>query len=95
MWLCLLMQGYSAASDTAQLPRLSCCPRFYLDHFVYTSCRMWSREGLEVHAWLDESEYPKSRTVSDKQLLDVKIQRHEFHGEWNYTIIPNRELPIR
>lgn len=54
-----------------------------------------TREGLEVHAWLDEAEYPKSRTVSDKQLLDVKIQRHEFHGEWNYTIIPNRELPIR
>ncbi|MFN9288377.1 MAG: ISAzo13-like element transposase-related protein, partial [Planctomyces sp.] len=46
-------------------------------------------------AWLDDAEYPKSRTVSDKQLLDVQIQRHEFHGEWNYTIIPNRELPIR
>jgi hypothetical protein len=54
-----------------------------------------TREGLEVHAWLDDAEYPKSRTVSDKQLLDVQIQRHEFHGEWNYTIIPNRELPIR
>jgi hypothetical protein len=54
-----------------------------------------TREGLEVHAWLDDAEYPKSRTVSDKQLLNVQIQRHEFHGEWNYTIIPNRELPIR
>jgi hypothetical protein len=54
-----------------------------------------TREGLEVHAWLDDAKYPKSRTVSDKQLLDVQIQRHEFHGEWNYTIIPNRESPIR
>ena len=54
-----------------------------------------TREGLEVPAWLDDAEYPKSGTVSDKQLLDVQIQRHEFHGEWNYTIIPNRELPIR
>ena len=54
-----------------------------------------TRDGLEVHTWLDDAEYLKSRTVSDKQLLDVQIQRHEFHGEWNYTIIPNRELPIR
>ncbi|MEY3173237.1 MAG: hypothetical protein RLZZ436_1151, partial [Planctomycetota bacterium] len=54
-----------------------------------------TREGLEVHAWLDDAEYPKSRTVSDKQLLHVQIQRHEFHGEWYYIVIPNRELPIR
>jgi hypothetical protein len=44
--------------------------------------------GLEVHAWLDESEYEKSKTVSDAQLADVIIKRDKFHGEWNYRILP-------
>jgi transposase len=47
-----------------------------------------TKEGLEVHAWLDEREYQKSRKITDSQLLDVRIQRHKFHGEWNYTILP-------
>ncbi len=50
-----------------------------------------TREGLEVHAWLDEREYQKSRKVSDEQLLDVNIQRNKFHGEWNYTILPDSQ----
>jgi hypothetical protein len=49
-----------------------------------------TKEGLEVHAWLDEREYQKSRKVSDKQLLNVRIQRNQFHGEWNYTILPDQ-----
>jgi hypothetical protein len=49
-----------------------------------------TKEGLEVHAWLDEREYQKSRKVSDEQLLNVRIQRNEFHGEWNYTILPDQ-----
>jgi hypothetical protein len=48
-----------------------------------------TKEGLEVHAWLDEREYKKSRKISDEQLLNVRIQRNEFHGEWNYTILPD------
>jgi transposase len=45
--------------------------------------------GLEVHAWLDESEYEKSKKVSDDQLAEVIIKRDDFHGEWNYQIIPS------
>jgi transposase len=48
-----------------------------------------TREGLEVHAWLDEREYRKARKITDTQLLDVRIQRSKFHGEWNYTILPD------
>ncbi len=47
-----------------------------------------TQEGLEVHAWLDEKEYQKSRKVSDEKLLEVRIRRAKFHGEWNYTILP-------
>lgn len=46
--------------------------------------------GLEVHAWLDSEDYPKSITVTDSQLDEVNIIRNKFHGEWNYTIHPAR-----
>jgi transposase len=42
--------------------------------------------GLEVHAWLDESDYPDQLKVSDDQLAEVRIIRNKFHGEWNYEI---------
>jgi transposase len=48
-----------------------------------------TKEGLEVHAWLDEEYYPKAKTVSDHQLSEVRIRRDAFHGEWNYQILPN------
>jgi hypothetical protein len=44
--------------------------------------------GLEVHAWLDSKEYEKSKKVTDAQLEEVNIKRDEFHGEWNYRILP-------
>jgi len=44
--------------------------------------------GLEVHAWLDESKYEKSKQLTDAQLEEVRIQRDSFHGEWNYKILP-------
>lgn len=45
--------------------------------------------GLEVHAWLDEKDYPKAKEVSEEQLANVKLVRNKFHGEWNYEIHPN------
>ena len=44
--------------------------------------------GLEVHAWLDKSQYEKSKKVSDDRLAEVRIKRNTFHGEWNYQILP-------
>jgi len=47
-------------------------------------------KGLEVHAWLDEATYEKSRKVSNADLATVRIKRNKFHGEWNYEIIPHK-----
>jgi len=44
--------------------------------------------GLEVHAWLDEKNYPPKLKVSDDELATVNIHRNKFHGEWNYEIRP-------
>ena len=55
-----------------------------------------TEKGLEVQAWLDESEYEKSKQVSDDQLAEVRIIRDDFHGEWNYKILPHTaKLQIR
>jgi hypothetical protein len=45
--------------------------------------------GLTVHAELDASEYPLGRKVTDGELAEVNIHRHDFHGDWNYTIAPS------
>ena len=48
-----------------------------------------TRNGLTVHAELDHAEYPKGIRVSDKQIRDLEaraITRHDWHGEWNYTV---------
>lgn len=50
-----------------------------------------TREGLEVHAWLDEKQYHKGRKVSARELQEVYIKPSTFHGEWNYEIYPRVE----
>jgi Rhodopirellula transposase DDE domain len=45
--------------------------------------------GLTVRAELDERKYPKGVKISDAQLASVRLSRHCFHGDWNYTILPN------
>jgi hypothetical protein len=51
--------------------------------------------GLEVHAWIDEKEYPDKLKVSDEELAEVRIHRNRFHGEWNYEIRPRTNKEIR
>lgn len=50
-----------------------------------------TREGLEVHAWLDEKQYLKGRKVTNGELDEVHIKPSKFHGEWNYEIHPHLE----
>jgi len=47
-----------------------------------------TKTGLKVRAELDENKYPKGIVISDAQLAAVNLARHEFHGEWNYSIAP-------
>ena len=44
--------------------------------------------GLEVEARLDIGSYPTKVKVSKKQMEQVRLHPHDFHGEWNYTIEP-------
>lgn len=47
--------------------------------------------GLKVRALLDEAKYPKGVKVTDTQLAAVNLTPHTFHGDWNYTISPDRQ----
>ena len=47
--------------------------------------------GLKVRAELDENKYPKGVKVSDLQMAAVNLTRHSFHGDWNYTVSPQRK----
>jgi hypothetical protein len=58
---------------------------------VQTIAATTTRTGLTVSAELDPGEYPKGIKISDRQMKDLEqraLRRHQFHGEWNYDLIP-------
>jgi hypothetical protein len=46
-------------------------------------------KGLRVACHLDTNPYPAGIKVTDSELAEVNLHRHEFHGDWNYTILPS------
>ncbi|MFU8855206.1 ISAzo13 family transposase [Micromonospora sp. SL1-18] len=57
---------------------------------VNTIAATTTRTGLRVHAELDTGCYPTGVRISDAQMTALPITRHAFHGEWNYTLHPDR-----
>jgi transposase len=45
-----------------------------------------TRTGLKVRAELDRADYPKGTKISDRELAALPVTKHEFHGDWNYSI---------
>jgi transposase len=43
-------------------------------------------KSLNLRADLDPRSYERGIKVSDAQLAAVPLQRHDWHGEWNYTV---------
>ena len=59
-----------------------------------------TKTGLTVQAALDTDTYPKGIRITDKDMKTFEaqhLQRHQFHGDWNYTItaapLPNKTRP--
>ena len=46
-----------------------------------------------MHAELDPAVYPAGIKITDQQMqaltTDHILHRHDFHGEWNYTLNPS------
>ena len=48
--------------------------------------------GLRVRAELDAGEYPTGVTVTKEEMDALALVRDEFHGEWNYKLLPRSKL---
>ena len=49
-----------------------------------------TQSGLIVKSRLDKKQYKKGRKITKKEIEEIEIHRHVFHGEWNYTISPKK-----
>ena len=47
-----------------------------------------TKAGLTVRSEIDPNLYPAGVKVTDQEMASINIRRHDFHGEWNYTIAP-------
>jgi len=55
---------------------------------VQTIAATTTRTGLRVHAELDTSAYDTGIKISDRQMEALPLTRHDWHGDWNYTLRP-------
>ena len=51
-----------------------------------------NRGGLVARARLDRRYYPVGKKVSAKEVRAIRIERDDFHGDWNYSIRPRTEM---
>lgn len=49
-----------------------------------------STTGLRIQATLDAGHYPLGMKVSAAEMAAIRLKRSDFHGEWNYTILPHK-----
>jgi Rhodopirellula transposase DDE domain len=60
---------------------------------VNTIAATTTRTGLTVRAGLDPGSYPDGVKISDTQMAALPLDRHDWHGDWNYTLRPEPPAP--
>ena len=50
-----------------------------------------TKTGLKINAELNPQVYLTGLKVTDQEIKKLPLQRHKFHGDWNYTMNPSRE----
>jgi hypothetical protein len=61
------------------------------DVIINTIGAVTTTTGLTATAVLDQNTYPTGTVISDEQMKGIEercLTRHQFHGEWNYTLLP-------
>jgi Rhodopirellula transposase DDE domain len=64
-------------------------PLVSLEVIVNLIANTTTQTGLVVKAALDTNRYPTKIKVTAEQLATLRLKRHDFHGEWNYTLLPH------
>jgi hypothetical protein len=49
-----------------------------------------TKTGLKVTSALDQREFPLKIHITDEQMAAIPIERNDFRGELNYTILPRQ-----
>ena len=65
-------------------------PLASLEVIVNLIARTTTKTGLTVKARLDTNHYPTRIKVTDEQMAQLRLKRHSFHGDWNYTLSPRK-----
>jgi hypothetical protein len=53
-----------------------------------------TKRGLRIHCVRDDNVYNLGETVTDTEFNSLNIVRDVFHGEWNYSILPQETKVI-
>jgi hypothetical protein len=48
------------------------------------------KSGLTVKAILDTREYEPGQKIEDREMREIRLAPHVFHGDWNYTVQPHK-----
>jgi len=51
-----------------------------------------TRQGLKIRAKLDPGKYDLGKKVTDEELAQLRIEKSDFQGAWNYSILPRPSL---
>ena len=51
-----------------------------------------TKKGLTIQTAVDTKEYTKGTKITDEEIEALFLKREQFHGEWNYTLYPNKLL---
>jgi len=53
-----------------------------------------TRTGLTVQCVIDQNKYETGIKVSDDEFENINIVKNDFHGEWNYSILPTQKSNV-
>jgi transposase len=63
------------------------------DVVLQTIAATRTRTGLTVEAHLDTGDYPTGIAISKDRFAALPLVKHETHGQWNYTLLPQPAEP--
>ena len=50
-----------------------------------------TRAGLKIRAELESGQYPTGIKITDAELASLNLKLNNFHGDWNYKVLPTRK----
>jgi hypothetical protein len=66
-------------------------PLINFETIINLICTTTTSKGLKVICQLDEMDYPTKIKVPDEIMESIRLFPDKFHGEWNYSIRPQRK----